>query len=101
MVSIRSALAAVLLALITGCGGGSSSMPSNPSPTPSPSPASSATTVSIPSGARNLGPAGYAPNPATVAQGSVVTWSNTDTTTHDIVSDTGLFDSGRVAQNGT
>jgi plastocyanin len=37
------------------------------------------------------------PNPATVAQGAVVSWSNTDSTTHDIVSDTGVWDSGRLA----
>jgi len=37
------------------------------------------------------------PNPAAVAQGTVVTWSNTDSTNHDIVSDTGVWDSGRLA----
>ena len=27
-------------------------------------------------------------------------WSNTDSTTHDMVSDTGVWDSGRVAPGG-
>jgi len=41
------------------------------------------------------------PNPATVSQGTVVTWSNTDSVVHDMVADTGEFASGRVAANGT
>lgn len=92
----------LLLGVTAGCGGGSSSTPSPsaPSPTPSPTPSGSAsTTVTIPTNARTLGTAAYVPNPATIAQGAVVTWSNTDSTTHDIVSDTGAFDSGRMAPN--
>jgi len=37
----------------------------------------------------------------TVSQGAVVTWSNSDSTTHDVVADAGAFDSGRMNQNGT
>jgi len=96
----------VLTAFLIGCGGYSSPSPSSPSPTPSPAPApspspapsgSTATTVTIPANARALGAGAFVPNPSTVAQGTVVTWSNTDSTTHDIVSDTGVWDSGRVA----
>ena len=102
MTGIRIVLAGFLVALVAGCSGGSSSStPSTPSPTPAPAPAPAAVTINIPSGARTLGTASYVPNPATVSQGTVVTWSNSDTSTHDIVSDTGVFDSGRVAQNGT
>jgi plastocyanin len=95
----------VLIAFLTGCGGGDSTpSPSSPSPTPSPAPpspapapsGSAATAVSIPTNARALGPGAFVPNPATVAQGTVVTWSNTDSANHDIVSDTGAFDSGRL-----
>jgi plastocyanin len=32
-----------------------------------------------------------------VAAGGVITWSNTDSTTHDMVSDSGIWDSGRIA----
>lgn len=93
----------VLSTLATACGGSSS--PSTPSPTtPSPAPASAASTsatVNIPTNARALGASAYAPNPVTVSQGAVVTWSNSDGTTHDVVADGGAFDSGRMNQNGT
>jgi plastocyanin len=94
----------VLIAFLTGCGGGySSPSPSSPSPTPTPAPApsptpsgSAATAISIPTNARALGTSAFVPNPVTVAQGTVVNWSNTDAANHDIVSDTGAFDSGRL-----
>jgi plastocyanin len=90
-----------MLAVSAGCGSSnsSSSSPSAPSPTPTPSPTPSAspTTITIQSGARTLSTFAFVPNPATVSQGAVVTWSNTDTTTHDMVSDTGVWDSGRIA----
>lgn len=97
----------VLIASLAGCGSGySSPSPSSPSPTPSPAPApspspapsgSAAAAISIPTNARALGTGAFVPNPATVAQGTVVTWSNTDSANHDIVSDTGVWDSGRLA----
>ena len=102
---MRIILVAPLLALLAGCGG-TTSTPSTPSPQPAPSPSpspapSGATTVTIPSGARTLGSGAYVPNPVTVSQGTVVTWSNNDSIVHDMVSDTGAFDSGRVGANGT
>jgi plastocyanin len=39
----------------------------------------------------------FTPNPATISSGAKLTWSNTDTTTHDMISDSGLRDSGRIA----
>lgn len=102
---MRIVLVAPLLALLAGCGGTTStpSAPSpQPAPAPSPSPApSGAATVTIPQGARTLGSGAYVPNPVTVSRGTVVTWSNTDSIVHDMVSDTGVFDSGRVGANGT
>ena len=102
MSRVRISLAILFTLAVTGCGGYSSS-PSTPSPTPgpSPSPSPTGTTITIPSNARSLGTAAYSPNPATVTQGTVVTWTNTDSTTHDMVADGGAFDSGRVGQNGT
>ena len=102
MLGFRIVPAAVLLALIIGCGGGSSPAPSTPSPTPAPTPsATTAATITIQTSARTLGTAAFVPNPVNVSQGGVITWSNTDSTTHDMVSDTGVWDSGRIAPNGS
>lgn len=112
-ISVRQLFGLVLFTgLVAACGGYSSSAspsapsptPSTPSPAPSPSPSpapsgSPATAVSIPPNARNLTTTAFVPNPANVAQASVVTWSNTDSITHDIVSDTGVWDSGRLGPN--
>ena len=101
MLDVRIVPAAVLLALIIGCGGGNSPAPSTPSPTPTPTPsATTAATITIQTSARTLGMAAFVPNPVNVSQGGVITWSNTDSTTHDMVSDTGVWDSGRIAPNG-
>jgi len=81
----------MLAALVAGCG--SSSSPSSPSPM--------GMTVTIPVGARSLGTGGYAPNPVTVAAGTTITWTNTDSIAHTATSDTpGLFDSGSIAPGG-
>ena len=101
MIRARLLCLVVLAAPLISC---SSYSPSTPSPAPSPAPSSGATsaaTVNIPTGARTLGASAYVPNPLTVAQGAVVTWSNSDSTTHDVVADGGSFDSGRMNQNGT
>jgi plastocyanin len=44
-----------------------------------------------------LATAAFVPNPITVAPGGTITWSNTDTTTHDMIADNGAWDSGRIA----
>jgi len=109
---IRLIPAIVLLALITACGGYSSTpstpspspAPAAPGPTPTPTPppsGSAAATITIEASARTLGTAAFVPNPVNLAQGGAITWSNTDSTTHDMVSDTGLWDSGRIAPSGT
>jgi plastocyanin len=91
MIVIRIGIGALLVALITGCGGGSSmSTPTTPT-TPA------AATVTIQTSARTLGVAAFVPNPVTVSAGATLTWSNTDSTTHDMVSDSGIWDSGRIA----
>src|SRR5689334_17163068 len=88
--------AVALLFLLTACGGGYSS-PSTPSPSPSPapspspspapSPGSTGASVTIPDNARALGTGAFVPNPITITQGGAVTWTNSDSTTHDMVSD--------------
>ncbi|HEV3214113.1 MAG TPA: plastocyanin/azurin family copper-binding protein [Vicinamibacterales bacterium] len=92
MIAVRMGVAALLVAVMAGCG---SSTPTPTTPTTPATPA--AVTVTILSAARTLGVAAYVPNPVMVAVGAKLTWSNTDTTTHDMVSDTGVWDSGRIA----
>lgn len=93
MVRVRLAVTLVLVAFITSCGGGYS----NPTPT---SPTVLTATVTIQPNARTLSTAAFVPNPVTLSAGGVLTWSNTDTTTHDMVSDIGAYDSGRIAPGG-
>ena len=43
----------------------------------------------------------FSPNPASVAQGSLVVWRNTDNTAHRIVMNDGSFDSGDLGPGAT
>jgi plastocyanin len=99
------ALAAAILVL-AACGGSSSSSSSSaPTSTPSPSGGGSATTNAIV--IQNFA---FAPSKTTVAPGTTVTWTNKDTTPHDVTSTNGpgtsatttsLFTSGELAQGQT
>jgi len=53
--------------------------------------------VTIPQGAQVLGSSAYAPNPITLPVGTMVTWTNTDSTAHTATSNTGAFNSGTIA----
>jgi plastocyanin len=66
-----------------------------------PTPRIPAATVTIQPAARTLATAAFVPNPVTLSVGGVLTWVNTDTTTHDMVSDTGLWDSGRMSSGAS
>src|SRR3954470_17948369 len=90
---MRSRMFAVAVFVLAACGcgsGGYSSRMSGPS-TPS---SSSAITVSI-MGQRN--DQSFSPNPAPIAQGSLVVWQNSDNTVHRIVMNDGSYDSGNLA----
>jgi plastocyanin len=43
----------------------------------------------------------FQPGTLTVPVGATVNWTNTDSTEHTVTSDSGLFDSGALSQNGT
>jgi len=43
----------------------------------------------------------FSPATITVAAGTTITWTNKDGMTHTITSDSNLFDSGNIANNGT
>lgn len=96
----RLYLAAVstLLMFVIGCSGGESPQPVSPSPTPAPGGAVS--TVAIPAGAAALGKAAFIPDDLTIAVGSTVTWTNTDTVPHTSTSDAAGWNSGTVAAGG-
>ena len=78
---------------LTACGGSSSS---SPSPTPDPAPAGS-TTVTIVNGASTLSSTAYSPNPITVSVGATVSWLNSDSTTHNSTSTSGVWASPSLA----
>ena len=40
----------------------------------------------------------FAPNSLTIKEGTTVKWTNQDSVTHTVTSDTGLFDSGGLSQ---
>ena len=98
--SLRYAIALLLATMASGCDEDlSSAVGPTPNLTPT-SPAIFAATVTIQANARTLSTAAFVPNPVIVSSGGVVTWSNTDTTTHDMVEDGGAWDSGRMAPGG-
>jgi plastocyanin len=43
----------------------------------------------------------FTPETRTVSVGTTVTWTNNDSATHHVASDTGVFDSGDMSQNAT
>jgi plastocyanin len=56
--------------------------------------------VAIPAGAEFLGNRAYAPDEVTVAVGTTVTWTNTDSVSHTTTSDAAGWKSGVVAPGG-
>ena len=87
MMTVRNVLAICALALTAACG---SSTPSQPTPQPT------SVAVSIVAGARTLGSNAFSPGTTTVTVGSTVTWTNNDTITHTVSSDSGAFESGSL-----
>ena len=59
--------------------------------------------VTIVSGASTKGAAAFSPNPfsESITTRSEVIWANNDGTTHRVVSDAPLFDSGNLGNGGT
>ncbi len=84
---------AALAAVVVGCSGyGSSS--SKTTTAASTSQASGGSSVTIQGFA-------FSPSTLTVSVGTKVTWTNKDGTTHTVTSDTGVFNSGNVANGGS
>ena len=91
---LGSALAVILAS--SSCGSGSSNTVSTPTPT-------TPTTIAIlfSSGLGNLGANSFSPNPASVTEGAMVAWQNTDSTAHHIVFDDNSLDTGVIAPGTT
>jgi plastocyanin len=91
--------AAILLSsiLIVGCSSNYSAPATSNSPaasSPSPTSASSQKAVTISGFA-------FSPQTLTVAKGTAVIWTNNDSTTHTVTSDSGVWDSNEVAPGKT
>lgn len=102
MFTLRLAVVTTALAGAIACGSSYSSSPASPSPSPSPSPSTGApsTSVTIPSGAESLGNRAYIPDDVTIATGTTVTWTNSDSVAHTSTSDASAWNSGIVAPGG-
>jgi len=103
MMSLRLAVVTIVAMLAVACGGYSAPSPGpspTPTPTPTPAPGGAAAAVSIPVGAQVLGSRAFTPNPADVAVGTTVTWTNTDSISHTSTSDATGWNSGIVAPGG-
>jgi plastocyanin len=90
VLAVVSLIAAVALSACSGGGYGA------------PNTTTSKTTASQASG-NSVTLAGFAFSPAsiTVKVGTTVTWTNKDSATHTVVSDSGVFQSGNLAVNAT
>jgi plastocyanin len=90
-----AALAVAAAAAMWSCGGGSSN-PTSPSNTTGNT--TSSATVNI---MGQLGAQSFSPNPASVNQGGMVVWHNSDNVTHHIVLNDGSLDTGNIAPGGS
>lgn len=101
--AIRGIALCVFSAIVLSrCGGSNySSSPTAPTPTPTPTTTptppptagSTATTIAI---LGDRGAQSFNPNPATVTQGQMLVFRNTDNTTHHIVFNDNSFDTGNI-----
>jgi plastocyanin len=91
--------------LLAACALASAQAPVSDTMTPSMLPENTpiAPSTSAASGTVNIDIQNYAFQPATITikVGTKVTWTNLDAAPHTATSDTGIWDSGRLAQNAT
>ena len=97
-VLVGAALAVAAAAAMWSCGGSSSNPTSPGATTSSPGATASSATVNI---MGQLGAQSFSPNPASVNQGAMVVWHNSDNVTHHIVLNDGSLDTGNIAPGGS
>lgn len=95
------ALASLVLAWSCGGGSGGSDYPGGPSePTPPPPPAGGDAPITINIiGERGL--QSFSPNPATIPDGRMVVWRNTDVIVHRVLLNDRSVDTGDIPPGGT
>lgn len=93
------AIAAILfsLILIVGCSSYSSQPATSSAPAASTTPATAASSQP----AVTISNFAFSPQTLTVAKGTAVTWTNNDSTTHTVTSDSGVWDSNELAPGKT
>ena len=93
---MRSSLlaASIVVALATWHCGGSSGSPTGGGGTPTPPAPAGTSTISI---LGQRGAQSFSPNPASVSQGGMFVWRNTDNVVHHIVLNDGSLDAGDIA----
>ncbi len=94
---IKGLLLAITIITITLLAGCSSNSTQSTKPATSTSPTTSATS----SNQVNISGLAFSPQTLTVAKGTTVTWTNNDSTTHTVTSDSGVWDSGDLAPGKT
>ena len=100
MLSLRFAVATIILMSAIACGDSSSQAPTSPTPSPVPTPTGPSSSVLIPVGAASLGDRAYTPDDLNVPVGTTVTWMNTDSLPHTSTSNAPGWNSGTVAPGG-
>lgn len=88
----------IFLVLLAGCSGYSSQPPAASAPTSQTVAASSnPTTVSSNQAAVSISGFAFSPQTLTIAKGTTVIWTNNDSPTHTVTSDTGVWDSSNLS----
>lgn len=88
----------VLMLSLVSC---SASAPATMAPTTAPTTMATTMATSDTSVQINISGFAFDPSSLTVKEGTTVTWTNNDPTVHTVTSDTGVFDSGDMAQGTT
>ncbi len=101
MKSVVALSGILLVTFLCGACGSSNSYNSPTSPTPTPSPNPPPTSGSQIGIVGDRGNQSFSPNPATIAQGTMLTFKNNDGITHRIVANDGSFDTGNIAGGAT
>jgi plastocyanin len=101
MLALRLSAVTAILIVAIACGSNySSSSPSPSTPSPAPTPGGPSASVAIAVGGATLGNRAFTPDDLSVAVGTTVIWTNSDSIAHTSTSDAPGWNSGAVAPGG-